>query len=130
MTKPKGIFKNKLSKYSKLTERELELIVSKIWFRELDKNEHLISKGEICTKMSFITKGLVRYCQYDNDNNENTTCFSWENYFCEPFSSYINNTPYFESLITVEKTQLIELNKEDFSLFIETIPGINLMYRL
>ena len=129
MTNPIDIFKNELSKYSELTEQEWKLVTEKISFRELDKNEHLISKGQICSKISFITKGLIRYCQYDNDNNENTTCFGWENSFCAPFSSFINHTPSIESLIALEKTQLIEISREDFSYFIETIPCFSIMYR-
>jgi len=129
MTNSIDIFKNEVARYAKLSEQEWELVAKNISFRSLNKSELLISEGEICNKMWFITKGIIRYCQYDTDNNEKTTCFGWENYFCVPFSSYLNGTPSIESLIAIEKTEVAEISRDDFIFFIETVPGFSLMYR-
>ncbi|EAY31337.1 Crp/Fnr family transcriptional regulator [Microscilla marina] len=123
------VFKQALEQYFTPTSTEWERIQDKLSFRSLAKDECLIKQGEVCHQLAFITQGMIRYCQYDYDNNEHTTCFAWENFFCAPFSSFIHSTPSFESLIALENTHLIEINKVDFFALVETIPGINLVYR-
>lgn len=124
-----SIFKQALQPYFTPTLQEWETIANSLSFKILAKDEYLIKQGELCQSLAFITKGMIRYCQYDYDNNENITCFAWENFFCAPFSSFIHNTPSFESLITLETTHLIEIDKAAFFELVERIPGINLVYR-
>jgi len=121
--------RNLILSYAELTEQEWKLISSKLSCKCLKKNEALISIGEVCDKVWFISKGLIRYYQYDVYQNDRTTCFAMENNFSTPFSSYLKSKPSHEVLVALEETEIIEITKSDFSTFIDTMPSMNSMYR-
>lgn len=126
---PYQVFKHILLNYAQLTEDEWALISEKLTHRIVKRNEQLVSIGDVCDKVWYISKGLIRFYQYDIDQNERTTCFGMQNQFCTPFSSYLKNTPSHEVLVALETSEIIEITKKDFQHFTETIPGINSVYR-
>ncbi|HAA14627.1 MAG TPA: hypothetical protein DCE41_24240 [Cytophagales bacterium] len=122
-------FRYMIERYAPLAESEWEAIAEKASLRFLKRNQPLISLGEACDKLWFVTKGLIRYYQVDRDLEERTTCFSWEGHFATPFSSYLKSTPSYEVLVALEQTEIVEIHREDITAFIETNPAVNSMYR-
>ena len=124
-----NLFKETLNSFTELTDQEWETIASCLTVRHLPKGASLISIGETCNQVWFNIKGIIRYFQEDADLNERTTCFVLEHQFYSSFTSYLKNVPTKEELIALEDTTVIEIQKSDFLTFVETMPGINAMYR-
>ncbi len=125
---PGEIFRKTFYEYDQPNNFEWNLIMRKFSHRTIGKNEALLSVGEVCDKVWFMTKGLVRYCNYDGDNQEITRCFALENHFFFSLSSYLNNSASQEALITLEETEVLEIQKEDFQSLLETIPSLKMLY--
>lgn len=126
--RPTEAFRNLFPENAAPNPQEWELIAGKFGHRSIGKHEALLSVGEVCDKIWFLTKGVIRYCNYDVDNQEITRCFALENQFCFSLSSYLNDTPAQEGLIALEDCEVLEIGKDDFNDLKESIPRLKMLY--
>ena len=78
------------------------------------KNEILINEGEICSKLYFVTKGLMRVFHTNEKGNEFTRNIAEENQFCTNIVSFKNSTPSTENVQTIENTTLLCITNTNF----------------
>lgn len=103
------------------TPDEAALAAARIHFKEtrLPKGTYFIREGSVCTGLSFIYKGLLRSF-YINDNGEEvTSCFSMEGNMETSFESFIAATPSALSIVAMEDTELLSIEKKDLNLLLE-----------
>ena len=92
-------------------------------------NEIILQKGEVCKKYYFVNKGCLRLFTINNDGNEGTRYFAFEGAFGTALPSLIEQTPAFEYIQTVEKSELLEISRDDFYKLVDTIPQFAFVYR-
>lgn len=77
-----------------------------------EKNEYIISKGDICSKLYYIESGLVRRFFY-NDGEDVTEWIYTDHQFITSLSSYFEQKPSIELFQACEKTKVFSLSYND-----------------
>ncbi|MCF1749965.1 Crp/Fnr family transcriptional regulator [Mariniradius sediminis] len=86
------------------SQNKLESILTE---KTLQKGELWIQEGEICDKIGFIERGLMRSFYY-KDKKDITISFSTKGEFISSMSSFISRMPSYESAEALEICQVIE----------------------
>lgn len=119
---------NVVSRYVVLSSVELEILKSAFSYREIPKNFLLINEGETARNLYFINKGLLRL--FYSKNGEYKTAFIFrENLFASSYLSFLQQSPAFQMLETLEDSELLVISKEAMENLYTRIPAINFMTR-
>jgi CRP-like cAMP-binding protein len=111
-----------LSTFVKISEDEIPVIMERIHFLSVPKNEFIQKQGEISRQIAFILKGAVRTYYTDENGQEQTVNFIFENQPCVAFDSFANQTPSSTSAITLEPVEMIGTSHAEFFGFLEEHP--------
>lgn len=119
---------NVVSRYVVLSSVELEILKSAFSYREVPKNFILINEGETAEYLYFINKGLLRL--FYSKNGEYKTAYIFrENLFASSYLSFLQQSPAFQMLETLEDSELLVISKEAMENLYTRIPAINFMTR-
>ena len=118
-------FKSRTS-IDKLT---LEHIFSHFKFLNTKRNEMLLVEGEVCKHYYFVNKGCLRLFSINKDGVEGTRYFAFEGAFGTALPSLIEQTPAFEFVQTIEKSELLAISRDSFFHLVDTVPQFAFVYR-
>ncbi len=100
-----------ISKFVVLTAEELEFFISSLQFKSLKRKELLLREGEVCYFTAFIVKGSLRYF-YSIEGNECTGQFFFEKSWYTDYESFLSGTPSQQNIETLEKTEVLLLERK------------------
>lgn len=83
------------------------------------KGEMLLQQGQIAKKLFFVRKGICRYFS-NQDGEEITNWFGFENEFVTSFSSFFPKKPSYESIITLTDCELYQIDYVTFQSVLHT----------
>jgi CRP-like cAMP-binding protein len=92
----------------------LKLVFSK----KVNKGEFIIEAGDICDKLFYIEKGLIRIYRIDGDK-EITTWFTKEGDFVTTVNSFHFGQPSKEYFEAIEDTVIYYINKKSYLYLVE-----------
>lgn len=92
-----------------LTESEWIFFSDQLKRKEFNAKTSLVREGNIAKNIYFIESGLLRTYHLE-DGKEMNTYFACDNQFISTFSSFIKQSPSFESLETIENSIVYELS--------------------
>jgi CRP-like cAMP-binding protein len=118
-------FKNRTS----VDEPTLEHIFSHFTFLKTKRNEMLLLQGEVCKHYYFVNKGCLRLFTINKDGAEGTRYFAFEGAFGTALPSLIEQTPAFEFVQTIEKSELLAISRDSFFHLVDTVPQFAFVYR-
>jgi CRP-like cAMP-binding protein len=84
---------NYLLQFGNLNTTQVDLIKSKVVFKEIKKDQYFQEAGKIPREIIFITEGIMRICYYNNKGDEITKYFMDENHFLADIISYNQEIP-------------------------------------
>ncbi|MBD0403807.1 Crp/Fnr family transcriptional regulator [Flammeovirga sp. EKP202] len=113
------ILKSFISSITSFSEKEIEEFTQKFKPISLKKNEHFIEQGEVCQKVGFVTKGIVRNYYLSSKEEEVTYCLTFPHHFVNAFSSYVSGQPTRESIHAITDVELLIFYRRDFEVFIQ-----------
>jgi CRP-like cAMP-binding protein len=93
------------------------------------RNEFLLNQGQICKHYYFVNKGCLRLFTNNNEGIDTTRYFAFEGAFGTALPSLIDQTPAFEFVQTIEKSELLKISRENFFHLVETVPQFAKVYR-
>lgn len=99
-----------LSSISPLCPETKEALLNYVSYREIQKGENLLSKGQVCRHIYFVQKGFLRIFYYKNGKNI-TEWFTNEKSFCFSISSYFLDAPSELIIEALEDSEIIALSK-------------------
>ncbi|HEY0175635.1 MAG TPA: Crp/Fnr family transcriptional regulator [Pedobacter sp.] len=82
--------KDYLRKKITITDEQFELISANIKVKTFEKNQLLLSPGEISTKTYFVTEGLLRCYSVDSKGKDNVIQFAPELWWLSERNSFFN----------------------------------------
>jgi CRP-like cAMP-binding protein len=123
--KLKVYIKNKTS----VGEPTLEHICSHFTKMTTKRNQFLLNQGDICKYYYFVNKGCLRLFTINNEGIETTRYFAFEGAFGTALPSLLDQTPAFEFVQTIEKSELLKISRENFFHLVETVPQFATVYR-
>ncbi|WP_027387787.1 Crp/Fnr family transcriptional regulator [Chryseobacterium gregarium] len=122
-----------LEKYLKarteIDDKTLSYISSYFKFKKTRRNEFLLKEGEICKHFYFVNKGCIRLFNINKDGEEGTRYFHFEDAFGTALPSLINQKASFEFMQTIEPSELLVINRDDYFHLVDTVPEFAFVYR-
>ena len=112
-----------------IDESTLEYICSHFTLLTTKRNQFLLDQGQICKHYYFVNNGCLRLFTINNEGIETTRYFAFEGAFGTALPSLINQTPAFEFVQTIEKSELLNITRENFFHLVETVPQFATIYR-
>lgn len=95
--------------------------------QNLPSKETVLKEGTVSNVLYFIIKGSMRLSN-NNNGNEISLQFFFENDFVSSFESFLKDTPSLFSLDTIEDTKVLLIKKEHWRIIINENPCLNEMY--
>ena len=96
-----------LQTIEKIEETDLQKIRQKFKSKKCKKKEILISNNQVCDKVFFIIKGMLRAYYVDEKGLEKTRLISIENEFCSNWASFHNLSKNNEYIQCIEDCELV-----------------------
>ena len=100
-----------LLKFGNLNKQQIDLIKSKVVFKEIKKDEYYHEAGKIPREIIFLTEGIIRVCYYNNRGDEVTKFFFEENNFVADINNYNQGSASTEYLQAVTDCKYLVLSK-------------------
>jgi CRP-like cAMP-binding protein len=112
-----------------VSDEELKMILS--YFKPLraTKNEILVSEGQTSQRTFFVGQGCIRIYFINEEGHEATRYFAFENDLAAALMSFITHKPSPEYLQSVENSELLYMEHDDFFHLLKIIPSWEKFYR-
>lgn len=108
-----------------LRQDEIDQICALAVPRTLQKGEDLLKQGQVCRHKTFIIRGLLRNYGAAADGTEYILQFSSEHTWTLDPESYHLQTAAKFNITAVERTDVLQWNKEEFDRLLHNIPALN-----
>ena len=95
----------------------------------LKKNEYFLQSTAINYQLGFLTKGLVRYFVFRNEE-ESTLEFTKEGEFVADYASFISKAPSIQNIQALEYCEFLVIDYDALQQLYKTAPSANLLGRI
>jgi len=119
-----------IRKFIDLDESEAGQVVSFFNAASFKKKAQLLEQGQICTTQYFILKGCLRIYIINEKGNEQTLQFGIENWWITDYMSLQNQQPSHFYIQTVENSEVLSLDKNNFENLLLQVPKMERYFRL
>ncbi|MBS1753950.1 MAG: cyclic nucleotide-binding domain-containing protein, partial [Bacteroidetes bacterium] len=75
------IFKQYLKDKARVTDAQFRQLEKLLGEKKIEKADFLLRQGEVCDKVFFVEKGLLRAYKVDDEGKEHINQFAPENWF-------------------------------------------------
>jgi CRP-like cAMP-binding protein len=127
------VLKEALAKYIlkkvKISDEDLQLILSYFKLRTVKKKEILLLEGDLSNKMYFVVKGCLRIYFIKDVGTEVTRRIIFENDASSSMVSFITEETSKEYIEAVMDSELLYMDRKDFYHLVETLPVWEKFYR-
>lgn len=113
----------------KVSAEELETILSYFKILKPKKNELLLTHGQSSQRTFFVGKGCLRIFFINEEGQDATRYFAFENEFATALTSFITGDPSMEFIQAIEHTELLYISHRDFYHLLDIIPQWEKFYR-
>ncbi len=113
-----------------VNEEELTLILSYFHPLKLKKNEQILFQGQTSQQTFFVGKGCLRIYFINEDGQEATRYFAFENQFATALVSFISGNTSDELIQAVENSELLFITHKDFHHLLTAVPQWEKFYRI
>jgi CRP-like cAMP-binding protein len=95
----------------------------------LKKNEYFLQSTEVNTKLGFLSKGLVRYFVFKNEE-EATLEFTKEGEFVADYGSFISKQPSIQNIQALEDCEFLVIDYDELQKLYKVSKNANLLGRI
>lgn len=115
-------FKNYLQERLPLTDQQFDLISKDLKVKTFQKNELILSPGELCTRTYFVLEGLLRSYSIDSKGKVHIIQFAPELWWLAERNSLFNEASEF-NIDAIEPTTAVVIPKEYFLTVAKHVAG-------
>lgn len=108
----KTVSGNFFEQYGDISKAALEELTSKFKSNTVKKGELLLTHGQVCKEIYFVSKGCLRL-YYISDGIEITVWFSFEDNSAIELSSFLSGAPTEYFIEAIEDTEILSLDKSE-----------------
>ncbi len=98
-----------------LSSAEIDIVTSLFKEKTYKKGDLFLAEGQICNKVGFVTKGLMRY-YISYNGEEKTYAFSQENDYVCNYESFLPQSPSSKIIQAVEDCDVLVISYNDLQL--------------
>ncbi|OOV20464.1 Crp/Fnr family transcriptional regulator [Flavobacterium sp. LM4] len=119
---------NYIKKTIEVSDEDLSIIMS--FFKPLrkNKNELLITPGQISQHTYFVIKGCLRIFFENLEGKEVTRYIAFEGQFATALIAYITKSPSTEYIQALENSEILYITHNDFNHLLEIVPNWRKFY--
>jgi CRP-like cAMP-binding protein len=117
-----------LRTYAHFPDEEVDDILSKFKTKKYNKNDFVLTKGNICKDLVFVQDGCLRL-YYVQDDIEISVWFAFQHSSAIEMYSFISETPTNYYLQAIENTEVLYLPKQELDILYQTHPTMQEMMR-
>lgn len=92
------------------------------------RSTRLLSQNETCNKLYFINQGCIRTYYLTEQGQEKTRFIAFDGMIISSLSSFISQQPSFEFVETLENSELLYINRNDFYELTQQYPAWEKFY--
>lgn len=119
-----------LSAQLSVDEVLLDEFCSKFRVKKTKRNEILLTAGDVCPYLYFVNSGCLRVYMMDVNGRESTRFLVTEGRFGTAFPSFTLQEPSLAYIQSIESTEVLCINHQDFLQLLETFPSWERIYRM
>ena len=119
-----------ISKHISLTSEETDFFTSLLNSRSLKPGEFLLREGEVCRYQSFISEGCLKSYYMDENADEHIVDFLIEEWWADDLYSFFTGNPAKSNIKAIEKTELIQISKNNLELLFQKVPIFERFFRI
>lgn len=108
----KSLLFNRIITLTEISETSIDKLFEIANPKQFEKGINLLKEGQICKKIFFVEKGLLRTFYNKDDGNEINTNFTFEGNFATNLKSLSSSTLSDTSIKTSEPTFIYEFDKD------------------
>jgi CRP-like cAMP-binding protein len=97
--------------------------------KTLRRNEYLLRLGQTCKYCYFVNTGCLRFYTINEEGQELTRYFGFENKFATSFTSLISQKTSPENIQSIIQSEVLMISRRDFYHLVDTVPEVNIVYR-
>ncbi|MDR3712070.1 MAG: Crp/Fnr family transcriptional regulator [Puia sp.] len=113
--------------FGDLNKQQTDLILRKVKTLELKKDEYFSEAGKVPRYVGFVTKGVFRFCYYNNKNEEITNYFIDEGNFVVDYQKFESQVEASEYVQAVTDCEVLVFTKKDWDGISNTIVGFEMI---
>lgn len=113
-----------------LTGKERALVEDSFKKRSVQKNEFILSRGDVSNHMRFVVEGCMKVYHLDEEGNERIYQFGIEGWWVNDLYSYLTQTPSEYFIKAIENTDLLTIHRDSLELLFDKSPMIERFYRI
>ena len=106
----------RIKEYIDVNDEEIELIHRLFVIEHFKKNDVLLREGDVCQKLFFIAKGIVRFSKL-TDGEDRTYVFRVEGTFCHDLESFLQKVPSKSAITAIEPTTVLSITYDNLQIF-------------
>jgi CRP-like cAMP-binding protein len=118
-----------LLRQEKISEVEITSFIEKFEVVTLQKGDHILKEGQVCTFLGFVDKGLLVYYNISEDGEEKVCDFAIENQWITQYQSLSTGSKSLFSIKAIEPTILLKTTLQNLMLIAGKMPPIEKYYK-
>ena len=103
-----------------LSPGEKDIVTSLFKEKTYKKGDFFLAEGEVCKRIGFIVKGLIRY-YINHEGEEKIYDFGKENNFVCNYESFISQTPSTKIIQALEDCEMLQISHPDLQIFYKSV---------
>jgi CRP-like cAMP-binding protein len=119
-----------IAKHVSLTPDEQERVLSFTTPKQFKTKTILIKAGEICTHSFFVTKGILRSYNMDENGVEHVVSFACPGWWIADMYSFLSQRPGQLYIEVNEEAEVLSISKEDQDKMYQEIPKMERFFRI
>ncbi len=108
--------------FVKVSEEEAQFLQELTFIKTFKKKELIQRQGEVVRYLAFVLSGAVRFFYLDDEGNEHTTEFAFENVPIGTYTGIASKAESIGNAETIEPTKLLIITGDNVLLFLEKFP--------
>ena len=96
---------------------------------KVKRNEFLLQLGKTCKHNYFVTAGCLRFFTTNQDGQEVTRYFAFEGSCGTALTSFIEQTPSFEYIQSIQKSEVLAITRKDFYDLVDENKHVGSIYK-
>lgn len=125
-----NLFYENIKKYVDLSETEFAKLSSFYHIEEIQKNQMLLSEGEVCDFEGYILEGCFKIFYNEDNIKEHILYFVVEDWWVLDIGSFVSGTPSKLNIQALEDCKVIMISKEQKEKLYKEMPQTERLFRL
>lgn len=125
----KPTFEGTIRSIPNISSAEIDLVLSKFKPKYYAKNQFIGRKDETCRFTAYVKKGCISNYRILDNGKKSINHFAFEDWWVGDLDSFLNQTPSETYWLTIEDTDLLSINKEDFDIVMNSISPFRVFFQ-